>query len=172
MINYHKTMTMPSAFTPLVTVLTELEAPPFTHKLSIHVVLCRLCGGVHNEPVPLFILSVSQSNTCHHLFGGCHQWTWAIIYSEGIINEHMPLSTLKVLSEIIPCLLHCYVISLWEKHFFRIFLQKSILTFWLAERVGQPESLSFSTEPPLWCGPVPFAVCGQPSLPWQAKLLT
>ena len=117
-------------------------------------------------------LSVSQSNTCHHLFGGCHQWTWAIIYSEGIINEHMPLSTLKVLSEIIPCLLHCYVISLWEKHFFRIFLQKSILTFWLAERVWQPESLSFSTEPPLWCGPVPFAVCGQPSLPWQAKLLT
>ena len=55
-----------------------------------------------------------------------------------------------------------------------IFLQKSILKFWLAERVGWLATwipqFFYRTPSVVW--PVPFAVCGQPSLPWQAKPLT
>jgi len=115
--------------------------------MSLYLIwVCHQATHVINEHEPLFILKVSSMNTCHYSL-----WRFYL--------KSFHVCTIAML-------------QLVRKTLFRIFLQKSILTFWLAERVGQPESLSFSTEPPLWCGPVPFAVCGQPSLPWQAKPLT
>ena len=93
-------------------------------------------------------LSVSPSNTCH-------QWTWAIIYSEGIINEHMSLFTLKVLSEIIPCLLHCYVTAC-EKYTFQDFPAEkyfNILTGWKSWATWIPQFFHW-TPSVVWASPI------------------